>query len=299
MIVALLLAAGLLLALAYGATALYVADLLTRSKRQRVEGTPRDLGLRYEDVQFHTADGVLLRGWFLDSPGARATVVLLHDTASTRSDRAHGLLRLQHDYVRRGYHVLAFDLRGRGESGGVRDGLGGAEQRDVAAAIAFARRRGGPLPLVLHGFGLGAALAIAAAAGGVGAAAVVADSPFASARDHLRRRWRRLPGHLFGAGCWVARRLFRADADALSPIEVISRVAPTPVLLIHGEADDEVPVAHSVNIAAATFHDGNELWTVAGAGHCEAYRDDPQHYLRRCLAFIEQAVPARQLAAAG
>ena len=299
MIVALLLAAGLLLALAYGATALYVADLLTRTKRRRVEGTPRDLGLRYEDVQFRGADDLLLRGWFLDSPGARATVVLLHDAAGTRSDHAQGLLRLQHDYVRRGYHVLAFDLRGRGESSGGRDCLGGGEQQDVAAAVAFARRRGGPVPLVLHGFGLGGALAIAAVADGVHAAAVVADSPFASAREHLRRRWRRLPAPLFRSGCWVAHRLFRADVDALSPIDVIAQVAPTPVLLIHGEDDDEVPVAHSVNIAAAAFDPGNELWTVAGAGHCEAYAGDPQHYLLRCLTFIEQAVPARQLAAAG
>ena len=79
--------------------------------------------------------------------------------------------------MRRGYHVLACDLRGRGESGGVRDGLGSTERRDMDAIVEYARRRAGSLPLVLHGFGLGASLAIDAAARGVEAVVVIADSP--------------------------------------------------------------------------------------------------------------------------
>ena len=38
----------------------YFADLMTRSKRHRVQGTPADLGLRYEEVQFLTADRLTL-----------------------------------------------------------------------------------------------------------------------------------------------------------------------------------------------------------------------------------------------
>ena len=70
----------------------YFADLMTRSKRHRVQGTPADLGLRYEEVQFLTADRLTLRGWFLESPNARATVILVHDVEATRADqigRAH------------------------------------------------------------------------------------------------------------------------------------------------------------------------------------------------------------------
>ena len=299
MILGLLIGAGLLLALTYGAAALYVADLFTRCKRRRVEGTPAEVGLRYEELQFRSEDYVLLRGWFLDSPGARATVVFIHDGGGTRAVADDGLLRLQRDYVRRGYNVFAFDLRGRGESSGRRDHLGSAEQRDVAAAVSYVRRRTGSLPLVLHGFGLGGALAIVAAANGVAASAVIADSPFASAREQLRWRWPRLPEHLFRAACWVARRLYDADADSLLPVDAITRLESTPVLLVHGEADDQMPVEHALNIAAATTSDRHQLWTVPGAGHCRAYLDNPETYLRRCLGLIEQAVPARLLAAAG
>ena len=299
MILGLLAGAGLLLALTYGAAALYVAELITRSPRRRVEGTPGDLGLRYQEVQFRCRDDVLLRGWFIDSPGARATVVLIHDGGGTRAAADQGLLRLQGDYVRRGYRVFAFDLRGRGESSGKRGHLGSAEQRDLSAAVAFVRRQVGSSPLVLHGFGLGGALAIVAIADGISADAVIADSPCASYREQLYHRWPGVPRRLLHDACWLARRLLDADVDALSPQEAISRAASTPILLIHGEADDEVPVEHTLNIAAATLHHRHEWWTVPGVGHCGAYLDDPDLYLHRCLSLIEQATPARVMAAAG
>ncbi|MDP6605036.1 MAG: alpha/beta fold hydrolase [Dehalococcoidia bacterium] len=295
----LLLGSGVFVLLAYGATALYIAELFTRSKRRRVEGTPAAFGLRFEEIQLRAPDGVVLRGWFLDSPGARATVVLVHDGEGTRADSTQGLLALQRDYVLRGFNVFAFDLRGRGESAGVRDRLGSAEQRDVAVAIAYVRRRAGELPIVLHGFGLGGSLAISTVAAGAPADVLIADSPFSSARDHLRFRWHRLPGHIFHAACWVARRVYGADVDALSPQNVICDVAPTPVLLVHGDADEVVPVEDTLNIAAATLQERIDLWVVPGSGHCRAYVEDPRRYLGRCLAFIDEAIPRRVLASAG
>ena len=168
----------------------------------------------------------MLRGWFMDSPGARATVVLLHDTGGTRADPDVGMLRLQRDYLRRGYNTFAFDLRGRGESSGNRDYLGADEQIDLRAAVAYARGRSGSLPLLLHGFGLGASLAMQAVGEGLPVAAVIADSPFASAREQLRSQFRRVPGHLFKVACWLAWRVYRADVNALAPIRTFD-LAPS------------------------------------------------------------------------
>ena len=69
--------------------------------------------------------------------------------------------------------------------------------------------------------------------------------------------------------------------------------------MIHGEADEEVPVANSLNIVAATVNRGIDLWVVPEAKHCRAYVDDRDLYLSRCLAFIDGAVPRRLLAATG
>lgn len=297
MLVGLLVSAGVLLLLAYGAAALYVADALTRSKQQRVQGTPASVNLHYEEAQFVAEDGAILRGWFLESPGARATVILIHDIEGTRSDSEHGLLGLARDYVSHGYHVLTFDLRGRGESICGRDRLGSHELRDVIAAAEYVRERAGPLPLILHGFGFGGSLAIEGVAYGVPAQAVIADSPFTSAREFLRHRWRHIPGHLFRVSCWIARRVYDADIDALVPLEVVDAVAPTPILFIHGDADRDVPPTHTINLAAASLNDRNRMWLVPNVGHCGAYLDHPGVYFGRCLDFIEQAIPARLLVA--
>lgn len=290
-----LLVVGLVIVAHFGA-AVVLADVMTRAHRRRVEGTPADLGLRYDDVSFATADGVTLHGWYLESPGARATAVLVHDVAGTRSDRTHGLLTLQRDYLRRGLNVLAFDLRGRGESATIRDTFGARERADVAAAVAFARGRAPVLPLVLHGFGLGAALAIVGASAGLPVDLVIADSPFAFARAYFRRRWRAVPLPTFDLACRMAHRRFGADIDAVAPLAAVAVRSPVPILFIHGEADRIVPPVHSLNIAAASLNPRNAVWRVAGASHCAAYRRAPDAYVSRCVDFIDGAVPARRLA---
>jgi alpha-beta hydrolase superfamily lysophospholipase len=280
------------------AAAFYLAESFTRSKRRRVQGTPADLGLRYEEIQFLTADRMVLHGWFLESPGARATVVLIHDLEGTRADREQGLLALQRDYVRRGFHVFAFDLRGRGESSGRRDHLGQAERLDVQAAVAYVRRRSGSLPVVLHGFGFGASLAVAAAGRGIDVSCVIADSPCCSMRAYLRSRHPHVPRYLFNLAAGLARRVFKADMEALTPIDVVDR-ATVPILFIHAEGDPEVPCVQTLNLAAASLNPRDELWVVPDAlHHCAHYLTAPDAYVRRCLAFIDEAVPARILQAA-
>lgn len=278
----------------YGATVMYCAEMFTRSRRRRVQGTPEEVGLRFEDVRFRTPDMAVLRGWYLESPGARASVVLVHGDEGTRADAEVGLLRLQRAYVRNGFNVFAFDLRGRGESSGERDRLGSAEQVDLEAAVGYVRRRSGGLPVVLHGFELGAAIAIQGAADGLDVSALISDSAFSSARNHLRLRWRRLPSFVFGPACWVARRVYHADIDALRPVAAMARLK-IPLLLVHGAQDDVVPLSCAHNLLAASLSPGSELWVIPEAGHLQAYKVASDEYVRRCMRVIDAAVPARTM----
>ncbi|MFA7248393.1 MAG: alpha/beta fold hydrolase [Dehalococcoidia bacterium] len=277
-------------------SAFYLADAMTRSKRHRVQGTPADLGLRYEEVQFLTADRLTLRGWFLESPGARATVILVHDIEATRADPARGLLNLTRDYVRRGISVFTFDLRGHGESAGRRDSFGGNERLDVLAAVAFVRRRSGAQPVLLHGFGFGAALTLSAAARHSDVTAVVADSSFLTMRAYLRMRWHHVPAPLFALAGVITRRVYHANMDALQPVRSIAQVT-VPVLLVHNEGDERVPATHTLNLAAASLDGRDEVWVLPdGRGHATAYAEVPEAYMRRLQEFIEQVTPSRVLA---
>ena len=289
-------ATAVLVVLGACAAAVYLADDLTRCRRRRVQGSPADLGLRYEEAQFLTADRLTLRGWFLESPGARATVILVHDLEATRADVDRGLLNLARDYVRRGYSVFTFDLRGHGESGGTRDTLGRDEKLDVAAAVACVRRRAPGAPVILHGFGFGAAVALAAAANRTKVTAVVADSAFPTMREYLHRRWRWLPRPALTVIGRVARRLYGADIDALEPVAIVNRVG-VPVLYIHNQGDSMLPPSCTLNLAAASLDARDRVWIASGSGHATGYTEAPEAYVRRLVEFYDQVIPARVLAA--
>ncbi len=162
----------------------------------------------------------------------------------------------------------------------------------------FTHQRVPHLPVVLHGFGLGGSFAIVSASEGVEVDLVIADSPFASARDYLRRRWSHIPKPTLDLALGMARRRFGADPDAVQPLHAVAESSKVPILFIHGEADRFAPVSNSLNIAAASLNRLNEVWRVPGAGHCTAYRRAPDAYMRHCLEFIERALPSRRASVA-
>jgi alpha-beta hydrolase superfamily lysophospholipase len=287
-----ILLAAALLVLAFLGAALLLADQLTRTRRRRVRGVPGDAGLRCEEIQFLSSDNVILRGWYVPSPGARATVILVHGEGEHRASERYGMLDLLGDYVGRGFNVFTFDLRGHGESAGARSSLGAREVEDVEAAVDCIGRHTAATPLILHGFGTGATFAIVAAQRSREVAAVIADTPVATIRQHLRERMSAPLAWLLPAALRIARRWFAADADALA-VHSACRDLDAPVLMIHGVRDPLVPLPHSINLAAASLHHGTEVWRVeAPRDHAGAYRSAPPSYMRRCIAHIDAAVPS-------
>ena len=285
-----LLAVVVVVAAIFGA-AFLMAEQLTRTRRRRVRGTPADAGLRAEEIQFLSADDLILRGWFVASPGARATVILVHGDGEHRASGRYGLLDLLGDYVARGFNVFSFDLRGHGESAGSRSSLGEREARDVEAAVACVRRQGGATPIVLHGFGTGATYAIVAAERSREVRAVIADTPVGSIRQHLSERRSGPSRWLLPLSLRMAARWFDADVSVLAP-HSSCRDLDVPVLLIHSVRDPLVPLAHSVNLAAASLHHSTAVWRVeAPREHAGAYHSSPEGYVRRCVEYIDAAVP--------
>src|SRR5674536_256440 len=53
-----------------------------------------------------------------------------------------------------------------------------------------------------------------------------------------------------------------------SPLEVVGRIAPTPLLIIHGDTGPYFSTEHPLALAAAAGHP-SELWLVPGFGHAE------------------------------
>jgi fermentation-respiration switch protein FrsA (DUF1100 family) len=179
-------------------------------------------------------------------------------------------------WLRRFGEVRALDFRGHGGSGG-RSGVGGdLELIDVDAAVRAARADGAAAVVTLGLSMGGGAVLRQAALGRHRPDAVVSVSAVSRwyIRDTVpmqRVHWllettvgRAVAAHVVG---------LRLDEPWLtpppSPLQVVSRIAPTPLLLVHGDRDEYFPVEHFRTLARAAGPTAT-AWVVPGFGHAES-----------------------------
>lgn len=257
--------------------------------------TPWEVQVPFEAVSFVAEDGVTLRGWWFPSPGSERIIVGATGHKGTKPD----LLGIGSGLWRAGNNVLLFDYRGCGESDPAPLSVGFYEQRDLRAAIDWARGRVPHAGLGLLGFSMGATLAILAAATDPTIRAVVADSAYATLQGVVAAAYGRyrLPSWPFLALCdryngWR----YGYRYGALRPIAVVGQIAPRPLLIIHGTRDAVTPVAHAHQLYDAAGP-GKALWIAEGAHHCGAYFLDREYYVARVAEFFAQGL-ARSASAA-
>jgi alpha-beta hydrolase superfamily lysophospholipase len=251
--------------------------------RERKFVTPWELGVPYEEVSFHTQDGLLLRGWWFSAPEAKRTVITLHGHRGAR----HHCVGIGAALWRKGSNVLLFDHRGRGSSEGNVMSLGHFENVDASAAIGYALSRAPDVPLGLIGYSMGAAVALMSAARDRRVGAVVADSPFASERELVRTLLKKQVGPLHGPIAALSERLLSYDPAGVQPLGEVAKVAPSACLFIHGMLDKTCDSENSVRLYEAAG-EPKELWLLEGVGHCDAYFADREAYCRRVDAFFEK-----------
>jgi uncharacterized protein len=235
-------------------------------------------GTRQLDVR--TDDGVRLSGIVVPAapgpllPGARAlTFVVAHGFTNSVHGEAFGRLA---GWLSRFGEVRALDFRGHGGSGGG-SGVGGdPELRDVDAAVRSARAEGAEA-VVTVGLSMGGGVALRQAAlGRHRPDAVVSVSAVSRwyVRDTLpMRRVHWLLETAVGRGLASRAVRLRLDEPWLtpppSPLQVVSRIAPIPLLLIHGDRDGYFPLEHFRSLAEAAGPAAT-VWLVPGFGHAES-----------------------------
>ena len=283
----------IVLIIAFIGISAYLGHDLTRVERIPVKGSPADNGLAYEDVSFPSFYKELnLSGWFIPAAGSDRVIIMVHGNGGNRNNRHSGALDIAEGLVEHGFNVLMFDLHGHGESEGDTASGGYYEGQDLEGAVAYLKQRGYENIGVL-GFSLGAVTALLAAAEDGDIDAVVADSSFADLNDIIGQEFSmrtKAPKFLLHPILFMIKIMYGVDFTAIRPVEVVSKIAPRPILFIHGEADDMIPVEHSQRLLEASQNPGNSLWLVPG-GHTSAYYDFPTEFMERVTDFFDAALP--------
>lgn len=279
------------------ATSAVMGHTITRPRRVAVLAA-REIDPAVEEVTFRTADGLTLSGWYLPGARPRDAVVICHGFAMSRNE----LLDLARGLRARDHAVLLFDFRAHGASAGRRSTIGYREAGDIVAAVDFLRARPelAGRRIGVAGVSMGAAAAIQAAAREPAIAAVAADSSFAALGDIAANGLRllyRLPRFPFAPLVIRFGEIFcRTPIGLNRPIDVIGRIAPRPLLLIHCAADRLIPLADARLLYAAAGAP-KELWVVPEFDHAYAFIGLPWEYLDRLDAFFSATLRAAETAA--
>ncbi|MEP7026507.1 MAG: alpha/beta fold hydrolase [Actinomycetota bacterium] len=174
--------------------------------------------------------------------------------------------------------VLSFDFRGHGRSGGLST-VGDLEIRDIAVVVAYARELGYQR-VALVGFSMGASIVLRYAGLKGGVDAVVSVS--GPGRWYYRgtkpmRRVHLAVEHRIGR--LVTAKLLKTrissgrwDPVPVPPADAAARIAPVPLLIVHGDQDLFFPVEHAQQLYEAA-HEPKDLWIIPGFGHAESGAD--------------------------
>jgi fermentation-respiration switch protein FrsA (DUF1100 family) len=221
-----------------------------------------------EDIYFKTPDGLTLHGWFLRTHAkAQGSILVLHGNAENLSTHVNSVLWL----VDKGFNIFIFDYQGYGRSQGEPTIAGVHRDAEAALETLLSMPQVDKEQIIVLGQSIGGAIAVYTVANTPykdRIAALVIDSAFSSYRRIAREKLAQVfitwpfqyPLSLF-------------FNDDYSPVKWIKKVAPVPLLIIHGEQDPVVP-GHHGQMLYDTALQPKDFWKTTVPGHVSSFADE-------------------------
>ncbi|MGH9445372.1 MAG: alpha/beta hydrolase [Terriglobia bacterium] len=289
----------------YGVVPWFLTNIVTTNNfhyHDRNAGkTPASLGMPFQDVQFKSRDGILLKGWYVpagDPADAKGTIVYCHGFHRSRIE----MLPMAQFGHTLGYDGLLFDFRDHGKSGGKLTSLGYWERLDAEAAVRQAlTEENARRPVILWGVSMGAAAALMAAAEDPRVNAVISDSTFLSFDGVIKHHYH-LVIHLIRRHWWWFPPLpsfpltdeviaWSAWRDHFSPSAfnletAVEHIAPRPILFIAVKDDVRMPPRIARTLYSLDPSPVKAVVVLPGRRHGEGFNDARSQYEAAVSAFL-------------
>ncbi len=259
--------------------------------RKKENAKPSDFGLSFKPMRVHGVRAVILRGYFIRAltTEARATIIVLHGIGSAK-EVYFGFSRW---LAEQGFNVVVYDQRAHGRSGGKYCTFGFYEKKDVSRVINKVLRKYSQLPIGIHGTSMGGAVALQALAIEKRLSFGIIESTFNTlenvieeySADMLKFRSR-----------WLVRRILSRSAKIakfspfdIKPVESCRQIEQ-PMLMIHGDADEKIPLSFNQDNFKALKTSDKEFYIVKGAGHEDVREVGSAVYEQKLLGFLNRCV---------
>jgi dipeptidyl aminopeptidase/acylaminoacyl peptidase len=246
--------------------------------------TPAKVGIEgVKNVSYHTHDGMILRAWYL-APQNGVVIILLPGLGGGRDGMLHeGTILARH-----GYGLLMTEMRSCAHPEGLTT-LGYYEAKDLKEAVTWVLGQSGVEHVGVLGYSLGGITATMGSAKDERIQAVVAEGGFYDLAADVTNEggtnslWERI---MFQAILVCFRLETGVNARDVSPISVIDRISPRPLLLIYGELETgETHPQEQLERAG----EPKDLWVVPGARHGGYLDVAEEEWEQRVVAFFDGA----------
>ncbi|MEU4343818.1 alpha/beta hydrolase [Nocardia sp. NPDC023852] len=223
-----------------------ILNALTYLPARTVLHTPAVLGMDYTELSPRTADGEILHAWWMPARNSIGHILFAHGNAGNIGDRVPIFALL----TEAGFDVLAFDYRGYGRSTGRPTEHGTYLDARAARKAMLAQPGVDPDRVVYLGKSLGGGVMLELAQEHP-PAGLMLMSTFTGIRDAARSVYPFLPAPLVPNAYPSERRI---------------RALRAPVLIMHGDQDELLPLRHAERLYAAA-REPKRLVVFPGAGH--------------------------------
>lgn len=247
---------------------------------------------KMKDVSVQSFDGLKLYGKFLEANSDKSVIIVHGFGGSFYHTQQY--CKFFHE---KNFNVLAIDSRAHGKSEGSCVTFGWFEKDDIKSWVDFLNEKIPNNKILLFGVSMGAtAVCMASSQKLENVVGIISDCAFDNADREIEYVMKKkhilmkkiLKKHLYS----FTKRLHNFDclkADAISQVKKTT----VPILYIHGDADDYVPIENMNNLYNATPSNMREKFVVEGAGHALSYAVADVLYEKKISDFIKLRTPIK------
>lgn len=256
-----------------------IDQLIERMYRYEIKThhvTPEKFEITFDEIRIPSVKDSQIYGWWIPSSPTAPTLILLHGWG-------RNLARVM-PYIERlhplGYNLLAFDARNHGSSSIVKHPTVGTFSEDVLSVVDFLAKTGltSSDSIGILGLSIGGGAAINAAGWDNRIQSVITvgalSHPVAVMNYEFRKR--HIPDFIAAIILGYMRFRFGLDFEKIAPVNNITKTNAT-ILLIHGDEDETIPLAHGQALEEAGDPKQTRLWLVPGKGHSNCH-DHPDFW---------------------
>lgn len=261
-------------------------------KRLRAASDAWDKATPLEEKTITSTDGLKLKGFIhkQDSTSHRWCIAI-HGYNCDHTFMTY----IAQQYFEHGYNVLSPDLRSSGKSDGKYIGMGWLERQDILQWIDTIVKLDPQAKIALHGVSMGAATVMMVSGEQLppNVKVCVEDCGYSSIWAQFANKLKALYHlpifpvlNVASLVCKVKAGYFFSDGDCVAQLHKNR----TPMLFIHGSADDYVPFDMLNSVYNADACADKQMLVIKGARHSMSCYTDPAKYWSSVFPFVDRHI---------